>query len=363
MKIQPIDIIVSLDEPVKPEPAKPVLKSRLKRLFGITSSEKLISGEQPPPLPPPPFKDVGGEISITSTDHHQFEPSSVCLAKMVQNFIEDEKPKCGRNRCNCFNGKGSESSDDEFDVFGTSTESSTFNNGGDVTDFLKNLIPCPNIAEKNLLTETVTIVEKNKNIKRKDELRKIVTDHLQSLNYNSSICKSKWDKSHSFPAGEYEYVDVILEDSGDRVLIDVDFRSEFEIARSTSAYKAVLQSVPFIFVGKSDRLSQIVSIISEAAKLSLKKKGLHLPPWRKAEYMRAKWLSPYTRDTVHGGGAVFKSPPESEVGELDLIFGEMKVSSPVDKVETPWKPPPLSPERPRSAKIVTGLSSLLNDKN
>jgi uncharacterized protein (TIGR01615 family) len=34
-----------------------------------------------------------------------------------------------------------------------------------------------------------------------------------------------------FYLGEYEYIDVIME--GDRFLIDIDFRSEFEIARST----------------------------------------------------------------------------------------------------------------------------------
>jgi uncharacterized protein (TIGR01615 family) len=44
-----------------------------------------------------------------------------------------------------------------------------------------------------------------------------------------------------FYLGEYEYIDVIME--GDRFLIDIDFRSEFEIARSTKAYKAILQSL------------------------------------------------------------------------------------------------------------------------
>jgi uncharacterized protein (TIGR01615 family) len=369
MKIQPIDIVY---EPIRTEPVKPVLKSRLKRLFDrqfrITSSasEKLTSGEQQ--LPPLPVYGKDGGISTAD----QFEPSSVCLAKMVQNFLEEynnnnEKVKCGRNRCNCFNGKNNESSDDEFDVFGT-TESI---NIGDATDFLKSLIPCANVAEKNLLTETAMIVEKNKNVKRKDDLRKIVTDHLQLAGYNSSVCKSKWDKSISFPAGEYEYIDVIMEEGGDRVLIDIDFRSEFEIARSTSAYKTVLQSLPFFFVGKSDRLEQIISIVSEAAKLSLKKKGMHLPPWRKVDYTRAKWLSPYTRASVHGGreAATAESSPESEVGELDLIFGKKVPTPPVaeefnfrEKVGTPWQPPPPTAERPRSAKIVTGLASLLKDK-
>lgn len=90
-------------------------------------------------------------------------------------------------------------------------------------------------------------------------------------------------------SGEYEYVDVIVD--GERIVIDIDFRSEFEIARSTKAYKTILQVLPIIFVGKADRLQRIISIVSEAAKQSLKKKGMPCPPWRKAEYVKAKWLS------------------------------------------------------------------------
>lgn len=68
--------------------------------------------------------------------------------------------------------------------------------------------------------------------------------------------------------GEYEYIDAIAE--GNRLLIDIYFISEFEIARSTENYKAILQTLPFIFIGKSDRLEQVISIVSEVAKLSLK---------------------------------------------------------------------------------------------
>lgn len=93
--------------------------------------------------------------------------------------------------------------------------------------------------------------------------------------------------------GDYEYIDVVIQ--GERLVIDIEFRSEFEIARSTKTYKSVLQALPNIFVGKCDRLQKIISIVSEAAKQSLKKKGMPVPPWRQADYVKAKWLSPYTR--------------------------------------------------------------------
>jgi hypothetical protein len=48
-------------------------------------------------------------------------------------------------------------------------------------------------------------------------------------------------------------------------------------------------------VGRLDRLQQIVEIMSEACKQSLKKRGMHVPPWRRPEYLRAKWFSAYKR--------------------------------------------------------------------
>lgn len=135
MKIQPVDIGVDSQTTVqfRPEPAKPVLKSRLKRLFD--RQFRISSVEKP----------SGGEAQYGSKDRGggaEFEPSSVCLAKMVQSYIEEsnEKPFRGRHRCNCFNGNSNDSSDDEFDVFGGGNFGESINNGGssaDACDVLK----------------------------------------------------------------------------------------------------------------------------------------------------------------------------------------------------------------------------------
>ncbi|RDX58471.1 hypothetical protein CR513_62212 [Mucuna pruriens] len=403
MKIQPIDIdsqkLKEATAVVRNDPVKPVLKSRLKRLFvfdrqfsnvlktSSSSSEKSTAGEAPQSN----SKDGVGTAA-------EFEPSSVCLDKMVQSFIEDSNEKqapatakCGRNRCNCFNGNNNDSSDEELDGFSELISSGSFGEASDALKtlipyftFMQSLIPCASVAERNLLADTSKIVDKNSKVyKRKDDLRKIVTEGLSSLGYDSSICISKWDKSPSYPAGEYEYIDVVVE--GERLIIDIDFRSEFEIARSTGTYKAILQSLPFVFVGKPDRLCQIVATVSEAAKQSLKKKGMHVPPWRKAEYMLAKWLSssctranPPSSSTVNDSTKTLSdgdsAAAESECGELELIFGE-KSSTPKQEsfasgeksmppVVTPmWQPPALKVKSvDRGAKVVTGLASLLKDK-
>ncbi|XP_028099095.1 uncharacterized protein LOC114298686 [Camellia sinensis] len=383
MKIQPLDS-QAFRESIRNDSAKPVLKSRLKRLFDrqFPSVLRISSAEKPPVGEPQYGEDVGGA---------EFEPNSVCLAKMVQNFIEEtnekqSSAKCGRNRCNCFNGNN-DSSDDEFDISSGFGDSIPPASSADSFDNLKSLIQCATVSERNLLADASTILDKNKACKLKDDLKKIVTDGLLLLGYDSSICKSRWEKSPSYPAGEYEYIDVIVE--AERVLIDIDFRSEFEIARSTGSYKAILQSLPHIFVGRADRLHQIVSILSEAARQSLKKKGMHIPPWRKAEYMIAKWLSPHTRTTtapppVAAVEETHSPPPfQSDCGEFELIFGDKTASEeetesppppPPEKnsgegeklpvVASTWQPPAIKPKRCEGGvKVVTGLASLLREKS
>ncbi|EOA30812.1 hypothetical protein CARUB_v10013956mg [Capsella rubella] len=373
MKIQPIDIDSSSPAVVVARAEsgsnnnKPVLKSRLKRLFDRPFTNVLRNNATT--TTEKPFVVTGGEVQIYGGGAvTEFEPSSVCLAKMVQNFIEEnneKQAKCGRNRCNCFNGNNDSSSDDESDLFGGSID------GCDASDHLKSLVPCTTVAERNLLADAAKIVDKNKSVKRKDDMKKIVNEGLLSLNYDSSICKSKWDKSPSFPAGEYEYIDVIIGE--ERLIIDVDFRSEFDIARQTSGYKALLQSLPFIFVGKSDRLSQIVFLISEAAKQSLKKKGMHFPPWRKAEYMRSKWLSSYTRASAVNAD----KQPETEVAaavtaelvdcvESELVFEEKCLSPRVNINSSSSSSPNNAGDDDvaveREVKAVTGLASLFKEK-
>ncbi|KAK4441631.1 hypothetical protein Salat_0498000 [Sesamum alatum] len=390
MKIQPID----LNPPPEPQPkfepaAKPIFRSRFKRLFERPFSSVLrIPGSDKPAGAIEPL------YNCSKDGLEGLEPSTVCLAKMVQNFIEgsNEKPqqRCERKRCNCFNGNCTDSSDEESDSCNFSSV--------DACDVLKGLVPCSCVFERNLLADTAKIVERNKISKRKDGLcRKIVTDGLIALGHNSSICKSKWEKSPSFPSGEYEYVDVIIED--ERFIIDIDFRSEFEIARSTKAYKLVLQTLPNIFVGRADRLEKIIDIVSEAAKLSLKKKGMPIPPWRKPDYVKAKWLSPFTRinpTPTPTSTTINRYPETGPMGEKDeasvakgsscdgdfvMIFAEQ--CSPVEKIDngvftfsdsnspeagvTPlvkqWEPPEIRPKSlQRGVKIVTGLASVIEDK-
>ncbi|XP_071724566.1 uncharacterized protein [Rutidosis leptorrhynchoides] len=387
MKIQPIDSHSLEEVPPGVKPAT-VVKSRLKRIFDLqflknpaaaATVEKVAADE--------PHNSTIYSKDNSAGSGGEFEPSSICLAKMVQNFIEENQnekqqtaARCGRNRCNCFNGN--DSSEDEFDSqFGFS--GSNLSSSEDAIEKLKSFVPYASVSEKNLLADIEKIVEKNKIVKQKDEnCRKIVVDGLVSLGYDASTCKSRWENSSSYPAGEYEYVDVIMD--GERLIVDIDFRSEFEIARSTKMYKSILQFLPLIYVGKSDRLANIILIVSDAAKQSLKKKGMPIPPWRKAEYVKAKWLSPHTRANPphQSSSPISNLEPEkiqpssekvikldNEVEDIDLgetifdLSGSYEEEKSVS-VSIEWKPP--APEimlKPKSLSIgikaVGGLASIM----
>uniref|UniRef100_A0A0E0M7Q5 Uncharacterized protein n=1 Tax=Oryza punctata TaxID=4537 RepID=A0A0E0M7Q5_ORYPU len=236
-----------------PAPARSMLKRLFDRqLLRVSPAERI-----------PAAAAVGGEKD-------EVEPSSVCLDGMVRSFLEDgsggggvvgavaERAGHGARRCNCFHGGGSSDDDDDEDDAAASS---------DVAETIKGLVHCATLRERNLLADVCGHVERHRAAgARRRELLGLVAASLRAAGHDAAVCVSRWDKSTSHPAGEHAYVDVLL------------------------------PPLPSVFVGKEDRLRLLVAASADAARASLKKRGLHLPPWRKPEYMRAKWLSPYDRE-------------------------------------------------------------------
>ncbi|KAF8710059.1 hypothetical protein HU200_029787 [Digitaria exilis] len=313
---------------------------------------------------------------------------SVGLDRMVLSFMEEaatvERPP--RSRCNCFNGSNQEESDDEdLDFFLPSEHAAkpATAGAGDALESLKGLVQSASVAERNLLADASRIADKcGKNCKGKAECRRVVADGLRALGYDAAVCTSRWEKTSSYPAGEHEYIDAVVGKEEVRLIVEVDFRSQFELARSTKAYRAALQALPAMFVGTPDRLGQIVAVVGEAARQSLKKKGLHFPPWRKPEYMRAKWLSPHVRcgdgekAVIPGPAAAAATPVQaaSFSGAFELVFdrkpnnasaaaveGGGSVGEKITVVVSPWRPTEEASKMQQQpkAKVVTGLAAVL----
>ncbi|CAN0837396.1 hypothetical protein LINGRAHAP2_LOCUS1791 [Linum grandiflorum] len=127
---------------------------------------------------------------------------------------------------------------------------------------------------------------------------------LRFSGFDAAVCSSKWQGIAKVPGGDYEYIDVInLNDAGssERLIIDIDFRSHFEIARAVDSYDRLLKSLPVVYVGSLGRLKQYLQVMVEAAKSSLKQNSMPLPPWRSFAYLQAKWLSPHQRHFAPDG--------------------------------------------------------------
>ncbi|CAA2996742.1 Sulfate thiosulfate import ATP-binding cysA [Olea europaea subsp. europaea] len=97
----------------------------------------------------------------------------------------------------------------------------------------------------------------------------VVEAFLRDKGYNAAISKTKWEKSGGVTVGNYEFIDVVHSDFK-RYFIDLDFASEFVIARPTNIYENLLQYLPRVYVGKTEDLKHILKVISDAAKQSQK---------------------------------------------------------------------------------------------
>ncbi|KAI5069453.1 hypothetical protein GOP47_0015754 [Adiantum capillus-veneris] len=265
--------------------------------------------------------------------HDHDDPSSVCLAEMVHQFLEEEEKEdevqvapslnpagnstCGRARCNCVDGV----SGDEFCVIMDEKEDDESNVLAQV-EILQGYNNCSNKAGQGMLRmEVEKAIEELSAVcdpRVRDGLRRCVMRSLRDAGYNAAACKSRWMHGSGLPAGDYEYIDVLLEGSKQedmaapvstrrlellplqpRLIVDIDFRTQFEIARPSREYSRMLEAVPKVFVGRAEHVKQVVRMMSHAAKRSFRAQGLMVPPWRKHKYMQAKWLSPIYRRTTN----------------------------------------------------------------
>ncbi|CAL9117089.1 unnamed protein product [Musa acuminata var. zebrina] len=122
-----------------------------------------------------------------------------------------------------------------------------------------------------------------------------VAEQLHRLGYNSALCKSKWRRSPDIPSGEHRYVDVVMETKSGkkgpvRLVIELRFRAEFEMARGSQEYNSLVSCLPEVFVGKPEKLRGVIMVMCAAAKKCMKDNKMHMAPWRKHKYMQSKWL-------------------------------------------------------------------------
>lgn len=111
-----------------------------------------------------------------------------------------------------------------------------------------------------------------------------------------------------------------------RVIIELELRGQFEMKKAGEEYNSLVRELPEVYVGRFDRLQNVIKILSNAAKSSMKEKKMHLGPWRKQRYMQAKWLRVTERSTVTttmeplGEDECSTRPAKVKTSMLTMIF-------------------------------------------
>ncbi|MQL85968.1 hypothetical protein Taro_018498 [Colocasia esculenta] len=149
-------------------------------------------------------------------------------------------------------------------------------------------------AEIELFEKAVKYVQELGGERKRSSVKKRLMMRLRMDGYDASLCRSSWVSTLECPGGDYEYIDIVMEEghgAPTRLIVDVDFRSQFELARPTLAYAQLSGALPSVFVGKEEKIKKIVPLLCSAAQESLRQSGLHVPPWRRTSYMQSKWLS------------------------------------------------------------------------
>ncbi|GFZ20087.1 sulfate/thiosulfate import ATP-binding protein, putative [Actinidia rufa] len=223
-------------------------------------------------------------VYISSGSEHSGEnddDESPCLSDLVHGFLEDDAGRSGESPEYDSDSERDPAISDPVDVIDDLVNPAVTINA----DSFRNVL----LGHVNKAMAVFWSVTSNKSV-----LRRNVMTFLRNFGYNAAICKSKWETSGGLTSGCYEFIDVLRSDSA-RYFIDLDFAGEFAIARPTNHYDRMFQTLPRVFVGRSEELKQIVKVMSDAAKRSLKSRGLSLPPWRKNRYMQNKWFGSYRR--------------------------------------------------------------------
>lgn len=228
------------------------------------------------------YVSSGSEHSAAADD----DDDSPCLSELVHDFLQYDESE---TRSNYHHESDSEVTDAVADCKDSIESLIGLSTSGNV-DSYKELLS----AHVSKAVESFSRLRSNKSA-----MRRSVMQYLRDSNHNAAICKTRWDSSGGITAGNYEFIDVVVQSAGtsNRYFVDVDFAAEFQIARPSSQYASLLQSLPSVFVGNAEELKRIARAMCTAAKRSLMSRELSVPPWRKNRYMQNKWFSLYRRTT------------------------------------------------------------------
>ncbi|XP_050214422.1 uncharacterized protein LOC126665624 [Mercurialis annua] len=248
----------------------------------------------------------------SGSEHYSPENSADDLSDLVNSFIESTNTDVDTAQSNNTNSRDDEDDDStrESQVCLAETNRKLvklLNKHEDEND-MRNKIRAQTEIACGIIGETSP---RSHGFKRK------LMSHLRELGIDAGICKTRWERFERHPSGEYEFVEVNA--GGQRLIVEVCIAAEFEIARPSSNYTALLDVLPRVFIGRPKEMKEVVSLMCSAIRKSMKEMRLHVPPWRKNAYMQNKWGCAFYKRTV-SEAAASKRPDEAFPTKRSLGF-------------------------------------------
>ncbi|KAF5182812.1 Duf506 family protein [Thalictrum thalictroides] len=220
--------------------------------------------------------------------------SSAELSDLIDSFFErNEGEECEKD-------VRDDGSDSESGTGGTTYSSSYYSSSSSEAKetLLKNLFISDvddNGVKGRIRSEIERAWKSIVNQKGEEGFKRQLMSQLRQRGFDAGLCKSRWKKIGQFPAGDYEYIDIMVNET--RYIIEVNLVGEFIIARPSNHYQSLLDIIPTIYIGEPDNLKQVVKLMCTSLKKSMKNEDMHVPPWRRNGYMLAKWFGSYKRTT------------------------------------------------------------------
>uniref|UniRef100_A0A251RZU1 Uncharacterized protein n=1 Tax=Helianthus annuus TaxID=4232 RepID=A0A251RZU1_HELAN len=231
--------------------------------------------------------EVAGKVRDCDSSGSEHSPETMMdLSDMVNSFIE--------------NGNGVANKDFDMQNDDELSSDGIDDDMEEMKEALQRLLRVDNDDDvrRNLISKVEKasrdVVEDNRSSPSLGFKRRLMA-RLRDQGLEAGLCKSKWEKKAGLLAGNHEYIDVNIEQT--RYIIIISLLEEFEIARPTTIYASLLEILPEISVFKVEDFKEIVKIMSRAIKKSMKQKKMPVPPWRRREYVQAKWFGTYKRTT------------------------------------------------------------------
>ncbi|KAL4588946.1 hypothetical protein LXL04_001846 [Taraxacum kok-saghyz] len=237
--------------------------------------------------------DARARLCQSSGSEHS-ENSVTDLSDLVDSFFEAESgdhrgKSCGENkgRDRC---EETEYDREEESFYGTDSETKEM-----LVDLIGGGTDGEDDRAKRVIRYEVETICRNLIVSSSEGFKRNLMTLLRQRGFDAGLCKTRWEKTGRHPAGEYEYIDVLI--SSNRYIVEVSLGSEFTIARPTKTYQSLLEIIPIISVIKPNELKKMIRLMCNAMRASLKTRDMLISPWRKNGYMQSKWFGSYKRTT------------------------------------------------------------------